>query len=272
MSASEHTKEEWIEPYKGYQYQSRIMTVDAEEQQRLVGLCGIDPAVFGDDMDSSGFISLAIQEGVRNRIHANGTVNMVQGLHMHRPMKLGEPLTVRGQILNVEEVPRGRVATSETWYEGADGQRALTSGRRSLRPDASKIGTPRGTAGAGEKPVPVVEDPSRLKKIATYALSPEGVKAYTGPHNPIHYDPEAAKRGGFRAPIIGGGQGVRFLTAEIWKRSRPKAIDMDIYFRRPIFWDDTVDVMVEEKDGTWTAMCLMKDGKICTEATIRRIA
>ena len=268
MSASEHKAEDWIEPYKGYQYQQRSMTVEVEEQDRLVGLCGIDPAVFRGDMDPSGFISLAIQEGVRNRIHANGTVNMVQGLFMHRPMKLGEPLTVRGQILNVEEVPRGRVATSETWYEGADGQRALTSGRKSLRPDASKVGT----RGAGEKPVPVVEDPSLLNKLATYALTPEGVKAYTGPHNPIHFDPEAAKRGGFRAPIIGGGQGVRFLTAEIWKRARPKELDMDIYFRRPIFWDDVVDVMVEEKNGTWTAMCLMKDGKICTEAKIRRLA
>ena len=45
MSASEHKAEEWIEPYKGYQYQQRSMTVEVEEQDRLVGLCGIDPAV-----------------------------------------------------------------------------------------------------------------------------------------------------------------------------------------------------------------------------------
>lgn len=267
MSMNDHAATDWIEPYKGYQYQPRRMTVEAEEQNRLIALCGIDPAVFGGDMDPSGFISLAIQEGVRNRIHANGTVNMVQGLHMHRPMKLGEPLTVRGQILDVEDVPRGTVATSETWFEGADGRRALTSGRKSLRPDASKAGT----RGAGEKVAPIIEDPSKLKKIARYTLTAEGVKAYSGPHNPIHFDPEAAKRGGFRAPIIGGGQGVRFLTAEMWKRFRPREIDMDIYFRRPIFWDDGVDVVVEETGGTWTAMGLVKEGKVCTEAKIRKL-
>ena len=56
---------DWIEPYKGYAYGTRQMTVTADEQQRLVSLCGIDPAVFGSDMDPSGFISLAIQEGVQ---------------------------------------------------------------------------------------------------------------------------------------------------------------------------------------------------------------
>jgi len=258
---------QWVEPYQGYRYQSRQMTVDAAEQTRLVGLCGIDPTVFGDCMDPAGFISLAIQEGVRNRIHANGTVNMVNTIIQHRPMRLGEPLTVTGEILDVEEVPRGRVATSETWFSGADGKRALTSRRRSLRPDAAKVGT----RGAGERPVTVIEDVARLRAVGEFTLTPEGVQAYTGPHNPIHFDPEAAKRGGFRAPIIGGGQGVRFLTAEIWRRFNPQVLDMDIYFRRPIFWDDTFTVMVDERDGRWCAIGLVKEGKVATEARINRI-
>ena len=116
------------------------MTVEAAEQARLVRLCSVDPAVFGDKMDPAGFISLAIQEGVRNKVHANATINMVQHLVQHRPMTLGEKLVVHGQILDVKEVPRGRVATSEVWWSGADGKRALTAARQSLRPDASKVG------------------------------------------------------------------------------------------------------------------------------------
>src|SRR5262245_24543079 len=92
---------DWVEPYRGYRFQSREMTVDAAEQARLIGLCGIDPCIFGDAMDPAGFISLAIQEGVRNRVHANGTVNMVNTLRQDRQMKLGEPLTVSGEILDV---------------------------------------------------------------------------------------------------------------------------------------------------------------------------
>ena len=258
---------QWVEPYQGYRFQPRQMTVERAEQMRLIALCGIDPGVFGECMDPAGFISLAIQEGVRNRIHANGTVNMVNTLIQHRPVRLGESLTVEGAILDVEEVPRGRVATSETWFCAADGERAFTSRRRSLRPDSTKAAT----RGAGEKPLTVIEDVARLQAIGDFTLTPENVKAYTGPHNPIHFDPEAAKRGGFRAPIIGGGQGVRFLTAAIWRRFSPRVLDLDIYFRRPIYWDDSFTVMVDERDGAWRAIALIKDGKVATEAKINRI-
>ena len=273
----EPTDQPWIEPYPGFEYHPRAMTVTAEEQARLVALCDIDPAVFGPDIDPSGFISLAIQEGVRNRIHANGTVNMAQRVDMHRPLRLGETLTVRGRILDVQKVPRGHISTSETWYEGEDGHRALTTGRSSLRPSLAPAtptppGDSRPTGGAGEKPPAIIANPATLRPIARYTLTPEAVSAFSGPHNPIHFDPEAARRGGFRAPIIGGSHGIRFLTAEIWKRARPRQLDMDINFRRPIFWDDTVDVMVQEQNTTWTAMALLKDGRICTELAIRHWA
>ena len=265
---SQHEEVQWIEPYKGYRFQPRTMTVEREEQTRLVALCGIDPAIFGDCIDPSGFISLAIQEGVRNRIHSNGTVNMVNTLIQHRQMRLGEPLTVTGEILDVEDVPRGCVATSESRYSCLNGELGATSRRRSLRPDPAKAGI----RGAGEKPVTVIEDVARLKALGTFTLDPEDVKAYGGPHNPIYFDPEAARRAGFRAPIIGGGQGVRFLTAEIWRRFSPQVIDLDIYFRRPIFWDDTFTVMVDEEDGVWRAIGLIKEGKVATEARVKLIA
>jgi len=258
---------QWIEPYKGYRFQPRAMTVEATEQARLVELCGIDPAVFGECIDPAGFISLAIQEGVRNGIHANGTVNMVNTLVQHRQMKLGEPLTVTGEILDVEDVPRGRVATSAVYFSAADGKAGLTSRRKSLRPDAAKVGT----RGAGAQPTPVIQDVAQLQTVGKFTLIPESVKAYTGPHNPIHFDPEAAQRSGFRAPIIGGGQGVRFLTAEIWRRFQPQVLELEAYFRRPIFWDDTVTVMVDERGGQWRAICLVKGDKVATEARISRM-
>lgn len=128
-----------------------------------------------------------------------------------------------------------------------------------------------GARGAGEQPGPFIDDTTGLKALASYTLTPEGVKAYTGPHNPIHFDPEAARRGGFREPIIGGGQGVRFLTAEIWRRFRPSILDFDVQFRRPIFWTDTVTVVVDERQGTWRSIGLMKGDKIATEARINRM-
>ena len=259
--------EEWIEPYNGLKFEDREMTVERDEQERLVRLCGVDPAVFDGKMDPAGFISLAIQEGVRNKVHANATINMVQHLVQHRQMTLGEKLVVSGEILDVKEVPRGRVATSEVWWVGADGKRALTAARQSLRPDASKVGT----RGAGERPAPVIAEVSPLKTVGRFTLKPEDVKAYSGPHNPIHFDPEVAKRNGYRAPIMGGTQCVRFITAEIWRHFKPQTLDLDIYFRRPLFWDDAFEVMVDERGGEWKAICLAKDGKVATEARINSI-
>ena len=40
--------------------------------------------------------------------------------------------------------------------------------------------------------------------------------------NSIHYEQEAAEQAGFRAPLIGGGMGVHYLTAEMWRRYQPR--------------------------------------------------
>ena len=106
----------------------------------------------------------------------------------------------------------------------------------------------------------------------TATLTPDDVKGYgLNTVNAIHFDEDAAKRAGYRAPIIGGGHGVRFLTAAIWKEFAPKSIDVDIYFRRPLFWDDTFDIMVDDRNGKWGAMCLAKDGKVATEMRVNAI-
>ncbi|HXQ46648.1 MAG TPA: hypothetical protein VN806_08535 [Caulobacteraceae bacterium] len=38
-------------PYPGLRYAKRVMVVDAANEARLMGHCGIDPAVFGGGID-----------------------------------------------------------------------------------------------------------------------------------------------------------------------------------------------------------------------------
>lgn len=259
----------FIEPYTGLTFADRAMTVESAVEHRALRTCRIDPAVYGATVDPTTFISRAIAEGVRNGVHANGTVNMAQRLVQHAPLRLDEPLIVSGRILDVRPVPRGKVAISETWFKAGDGERAVMAGRRSLRPDPDKAGV----RGAGDVAPPVVKDVGALKVLRDVTLTPEMVKGYDSEAiNPIHSVPEAAIKAGFRAPIIGGGMGVRYLMAEIWSRLAPRAIDIEIYFRRPIFWDDTVTIRVEEKGDTWTAICLAKGDKVATEARINSIS
>ena len=257
----------FIEPYAGLRYDERTFSINAAEQNRLLQLCGIDPAIFADHIDPVAFITLAIREGVRNGVSSAGAVNMAQTVTQHRQLRLGEPITVNGEILSVDEVARGRVACSETWFCGANGQRAITSTRKSLRPDPAKAAV----RGTGHKPVPVIQDISVLKEVNRITLTPECVTSFTGPGNPVHTDPEVARRSGYRAPIMGGSQGMRYLSAEIWRRFKPRELDLEIFFLRPIFWDDTFSVMVEESSEKWRAICLEKDNKVMVEARIRNI-
>jgi len=257
-----------IEPYKGFRFKERAMVVDADEEARLLKHCGIDLSLYGGAIDPAAFISLAIQEGVRNGISANGAVNMYQSIVQTKPLNLGEEIIVTGEVLSVEYTPRGRVMVSETWFADSSGVRAVTARRvgvmtNPLTPDAR---------GAGNRPAPVVEDLSLLQEIDSVVLTPEDVKGYGAKTtNFIHTDPETARRAGYRAPIIGGGQGVRHMTAAMWRRFAPSAVDMDIYFRRPLFWDDRFSVLVDEGDRTWKAICLAKEGKVATEARINRL-
>ncbi len=118
----------------------------------------------------------------------------------------------------------------------------------------------------------MIEDVESLEPLSTHTLTPEIVKGYSSEGNSIHYEMEAANRAGFRAPLIGGGMGVHYLLAALWQHSPPERLDLDIYFRRPIFWDDTFAVAVDVGADGWRAMALVKDGKVLTEARINEFA
>jgi hypothetical protein len=190
----------------------------------------------------------------------------------------------------VTEVPRGLRVDTDVWFEDTHGQRVISAPRTSLRPDPQRAESKSHSAdvtdkdkgkdkGAGERPQPVVDDLSALEFLASYQLTPEGVRAYSMEGNSIHYEMEPAQKAGFRAPLIGGGMGVHFLMAELWQAHKqgggPHAFDAEIYFRRPIFWDDSVGVYsrADEKSG-WNAMALLKDDaqgnkKVGTEISLK---
>ncbi|MBT6891223.1 MAG: hypothetical protein HOA25_06965 [Gammaproteobacteria bacterium] len=103
-----------------------------------------------------------------------------------------------------------------------------------------------------------------LKLVSEHRLTPEGTKGYSSEGNAIHYEMAAANLAGFRAPIIGGGQGVHFLMAAIWGHGLEQ-VDLDVYFRRPVFWDDTIAVGVS---SDMSAVASLREGKVLTEMKI----
>lgn len=260
---------EWVDPYAGFAYRTDTVVVAADYQREKLSLCGIDPGVFGGAVDASFFIGLAIRAGVASGISAQGNVNMLQSLVQHRPALLDETLTVQGRITAVTEVPRGRTIDTDVWFEDASGERVITARRRSLKPDPGKS-----ERGAGERPPPVLNNPADATVLATHTLTPEIVVNYSEAGNSIHYDLEAARRAGFRAPLIGGGMGVHYLLAAIYAEKAPRTFDLDIYFRRPIFWDDSFNVVREndEQQGMALTRNVGDAVKVLTEMHINAIA
>lgn len=257
---------DWVDPFEGFEYRNDVVTVSRAVQLEKLALCGIDHTLFGDAVDASFFIGLAIRAGVASGISAEGNVNMLQSLVQHRPARLDEPLTVHGRITAVTAVPRGRTIDTDVWFADGQGARVITARRRSLKPDPAK-----GARGAGDRPAPVLTDPDTAQVLSGHRLTPEVVVAYSEPGNSIHYDLDAARKAGFRAPLIGGGMGVHYLLAALYADRPPRSFDLDIYFRRPIFWDD--DFRVARRGN---AIGLVREiggvAKVLTEARINALA
>jgi len=261
---------DWIEPAQGYKYVEDEVVVSAQYQAEKLTACGIDSSIFGDFVDPSFFIGLAIHAGINSGISAEGNINMLQSIRQHRPVRVDEVLTVNGEIEAVTQVPRGRTIDTMVSFTDQHGSVVITANRRSLKPDADKSGR-----GAGERPPLVIEDVSCLELGQQYQLTPQGVCGYSMEGNSIHYEVEAAQLAGFRAPLIGGGMGVHYLLAELWKRQNGKPVttlSMDVYFRRPIFWDEQVTVGFQQEERL-TAMALLKPGgKVGTELALHELS
>ena len=259
--------DQWLDPYPGFQYIPQQVSVSAAHQQEKLSACGIDAQLFAGVVDPAFFIGIAIHAGIDSGISAEGNINMLQQIVQHRPVKTDELLDVQGQIVAVDAVPRGHSVRTEVGFYDQRGTLVLSANRTSLKPDPDKAEQ----RGAGDRPAPVIHDVNLLQSLRSYQLTPEGVKRYSSEGNSIHYEIAAAQKAGFRAPLIGGGQGVHFLTAALWQARTPEQVRMDIYFRRPIFWDEQVTAAcLIDPQGGWQAMALLKpDGKIGTELSLQ---
>ena len=143
--------ENWVMPYKGFNYLSDTVAVTAAHQMEKLLACGIDAKIFAGRVDPAFFIGIAIHAGINSGISAEGNINMLQSLRMHRPVLLGEELEVKGQIVAVTEVPRGLRVDTDVWFEDTHGQRVISAPRTSLRPDPQRAESKNHSAGVTDK-------------------------------------------------------------------------------------------------------------------------
>ncbi len=250
----------WIEPAQGLEIRRQTRALSVQEQDTRLRAIGVNPDRYQTIVDPAFLIGLSIDAGIASGISAEGNVNMLTRLTQKSPLRLGEAFNVAGIIESVDEVPRGLRIKTVVQFSDLAGASLATVVRESLKP----VGRGHGAGGAGTRPPNVIADVSSLKSIAKYQLTPEATWAYSHEGNAIHYEIDAAQAAGFRAPIIGGGQGVHYLTAALWDEGY-RDFDLDIFFRRPIFWDQRVWVGVSEDAA---AIGLIRDDKVGTEMQI----
>ena len=122
--------------------------------------------------------------------------------------------------------------------------------------------------------VPAADPTEGLTKIGEKQLVPEKVAAYSDEaENLIHSDPETARRFGYRAPIAAGLMAIRFMMEALSKQAVPQQLDLQIRFRRPMFWDEKLDIWGRHDDeGKLKQIAIVNpDGKLANDCVIDRV-
>jgi hypothetical protein len=258
-----------IEP--GFAYRDIELCITTELQAKRLKSCLIDPQIYGGFVDPTHFCNEAILAATKSGLSINGNVHTTDRIICNQRVPLDQPLVMSGKVTMMEPVPRGVLITSEFTFTLPDGTVPLRTERASTRLNPNGEITD-----AGIKTAHIEPDLSKHETVTQCIFAPDRVTEYSSEgSNAIHYDPSVAAAFGYRAPIAGGLMGVRSLMASLCLRDGPpKTIDIRIRFRRPIFWDETLDVMrCKDNEGKVTHLALVNGaGKIAVEAEITQLA
>lgn len=258
----------------GFEFTPWRFAVDADYQARKLACCGIDPAIWDDCLDPSNFALLTIRHVNRDGFSINGSVHMIQRYRQLRPVKIGEEIELRGRVTGIEPAARGTLMHAGFEVVRADGSVAMELSRTSLRmrQDGERKGPAGGAKSAAENP----DAPAMgLPVIGEKQMTPDGVGNFSDDRmNRIHDDPEVARQFGFRAPIAAGIMGSHILMEALVKDGGgpPQELEMEVRFRRPMFWDDLLTLHGEHAGGHLSRIALMKpEGKPACFGLVERV-
>ena len=170
---------------------------------------------------------------------AIGLVHIYNRIAQHRPLRIGERLSLRVWSTPVEPHPRGRQFSLCT-EASVDGEVVWEEISTNLR-----------RGGGGDGKGPEVPDASDLQPSATWKLPGDLGRRYgsvSGDLNPIHVHPLTARLFGFRSAIAHG----------MWTKARalaaldatlPDAFSVEVAFRKPVFLPARVEFTEDHEAG-----------------------
>ena len=239
-----------LEVNVGFEFPSQTFLVATEDQVRKLKYSGIDPDLYGDTVDVAMLGLPTLNVLISSGIPILGGVHLSQRFKQIEPFHLEEEITVSGQILEINPHPRGCILRCEFSYARADGSvcvEAVRSGITPIGPKELSMGIPRPD-----------ESLDGFFEIMRRTLVPQDVADFSDEAgNLIHSHPEVAREHGFRAPIAAGLMGIHFYREALEKLYMPETFDLEVWFRRPMFWDDTLSLIAHREGERITQMHLL---------------
>jgi len=211
--------------------------VTAERQRRYHDAAEVPRGLFGDTVD----LSILANDTILAMRYLKKTP--MDGLHAGQrmqqlaPVRIGEPLTVRGRVRALRETAKGWFQHTAFVFEDESGATKVTGELTYFRvkPEA--------------KVAPAAVDTAFVREgwasVARITLTPQRVAEYSHefPTYRVHFDPQVAATAGLRVPVAQGLMSFTWMMRSVAEGGLPERFALSATFRRPVFWDETVEVL-----------------------------
>jgi len=191
------------------------------------------------------------------------------GLHMgHRmiqtePVRLGEALMIHAAVGEVAAMATGTRIRIDLEFRRRDGSVPVRAETTNLRVDREAM-RKRGPA------KPKSFESAGYRIVTHKQLTAERVMAYSRefPGDKVHFEPAVAQSIGLRAPVAQGLMSLTWMAAALAANGVPAELDLAARFRRPIFWDDAVEVAAL---GEEAFLIRNAEGQVCSLGRVARL-
>ncbi|HZD26585.1 MAG TPA: MaoC family dehydratase [Alphaproteobacteria bacterium] len=235
--------------------------VTAERQQRYHDAAEVPEGLFGDVTDLSILANDTILATRYLKTEEVDGLHAGQRMQQAEPVRLGEPLTLKGRVAEVRPSSRGRFVTFAFDFVRLDGGVPVRGELVSFRPDRAVRNEGSHDARAA--------DLAGFEPVAEKHLTPERVGGYSFefPDYRVHFDPAAAASVGLRAPVAQGLMSFTWITEALARDGVPREVAIGASFRRPLFWDDTARVLRRGRE----IVVVNGDGALCSRGEITHL-